>query len=74
MSHTIKGNEYTTFHFNGDFRGDVEIVRFEGLPDEKRMRVPMEALEVLFAEKIRRKKIERLESMTDEQIIGDAIG
>ena len=74
MAHTIKGNMFTTFHFNGDFSGDVEIVRFEGTSQEEKMRVPMSALEVLFAEKIRRKRIERLEQMTDEQVIADAIG
>jgi len=71
--HTIDGNEFTRFHFNGDFNGDVIIVRHD-VHDAGEMRVSMETLNALFAEQIRRKRIERLESMTDRQLIADAIG
>jgi hypothetical protein len=69
MSHSIKGNEFTTFHFNGDFRGDVTIVRYEGTSQQETMRLPIETLNVLFAEMLRRKRIAELEQMTDVQII-----
>jgi len=71
--HTINGNEFTRFHFDGDFDGDVIIVR-HGVHDAGEMRVSMDALDALFAERIRRKRIQRLENMTDAQVIADAIG
>jgi len=72
--HTIQGNEFTTFHFNGDFSGDVIIVRHGTFSQDGEMRLPMDALDALFAERIRRKRIERLERMTDRKIIQSAIG
>ena len=71
--HTIQGNEFTTFHFNGDFCGDV-IIQRHGVHDAGEIRVSMEALDALFAERIRRKQIECIESMTDEQLIAKVIG
>ena len=72
--HTIKGNSFTTFHFNGDFSGDVIIKRFEGEPNEEEIRLPIVALDALFAERIRRAKIDELESMTDRELVMSAIG
>jgi hypothetical protein len=71
--HTIKGNPYTTFHVNGDFSGDVVIRRFTGEPNQQEMRVPMDALDALFAERIRRKKIAEVEAMSDRSVIREAI-
>jgi hypothetical protein len=64
---------FTTFHFNGDFRGDVEIVRHGGSSHEERMRVPMEVLDILFAERIRRQRISRIEQMSDQALIDESI-
>lgn len=74
MAHIIQGNPFTRFYVNGDFSGDVEIVRFAGTSMEERMVVPMDALDALFAEMVRCKRIQRLESMTDLQVITEAIG
>ena len=71
--HTLRGNEFTVFHFNGDFSGDLIIVR-QGVDNPGEMRVPMSALDALIAERIRRKRVEKLERMTDSQVIADAIG
>jgi hypothetical protein len=73
MMHTIKGNAFTTFHVNGDFSGDVIIRRFAGEPNAEEMRIPMDALDALFAERIRRAKISEVESMSDRSVIREAI-
>ncbi len=66
MSHT----EYhgsTTFIFNGDYSGDVEIMHNDG----GAARVPMSDLLGFLAMYIRNRKIERLESsMTDDEVFG----
>jgi len=70
--HTIKGNAYTVFHVNGDFSGDVIISR-TGTDNDQEMRVPMDALDALFAERLRRQKISQIESMSDRSVIREAI-
>lgn len=70
--HTINNN-HTTFHFNGDFSGDIIITRQDSEYSGE-IKVSMEALDALFAERIRQKRIEKLEQMTDEQLIANAIG
>jgi hypothetical protein len=69
MAHTTKAGPYTTFIHNENFSGDVTIIRFAGTSEEEKMELPIVVLEVLFAEKIRRTKIERLEQATSIEII-----
>lgn len=66
--HSLMGDDYTTFHFNGGFDGDIIIVK-RGTNDDQRMTLPMSTLDTLFAERIRRKKISQIEEMSDADII-----
>lgn len=72
MAHTIQGNAFTTFYVNGDFSGDVEIVRHAGTSIEERMRLPIEAMEAFLAEMLRRKRIEQVEQMSDKKVLAAA--
>ena len=71
--HSIRGNDYTTIHFNGDFSGDVVIIRHGTGSSDGEMRLPMQALDALFAERIRRTRIELLESMENHELINSVL-
>lgn len=66
--HTVHFGEYTTFHYNGDYSGDV-IIKRHGISDSGEMRLPIDALEFFIAEAIRARKIEKLEQATTKQIL-----
>jgi len=68
----------TTFHFNGDYSGDVGIV----VPAERvkairgvyvgasiEIRVPFDDLQKLVASKIRTDLISRVEQMSDDELL-----
>jgi hypothetical protein len=72
--HSLDAGEYTTFHFNGDFSGDVIIERRDiGNGEPTSMRIPMSALDVLFARRIAQAKINKLEGSSAAEIIAAAI-
>ncbi len=63
--HTTEGEKFR-FHHNGDFSGDVVIVNNE---TDEHIRVPMSDLLSLVAKYVRQRRIEELESASDEEIL-----
>jgi len=66
MSHTLSIGRDTTFHYNGDYSGKIEIVVKEG----GSVKVQMEVLIGFIAEYVRYEKIQKLESMNSRKILG----
>lgn len=63
------GGGSTVFHHNGDYSGDVDIVR-STQAGEKFIRVPFWQLRRLVAEYIRSEKIGQIENATDRELMG----
>lgn len=56
----------TTFHFNSDMSGEVELVR----PDGRRLKVPGCDLLSFVAEIVRRDRVSQLEVLSDAAVLG----
>ena len=64
MAHTTKINE-TAFIHDGDYGTDIEIV-----VGKKRLTVPSDDLKGFMASWVRTEKIQRLEDMSDDEVLG----
>ena len=69
---SITVNDHVTIHYHDKFIGDVLIERSDLSPTVV-TRVPMYALDTLFAERIRMEKIAAIESKTVSMLIRDAV-
>jgi len=65
MSHSITGPRGTSFIYNGDGSGDVELVS-----GEKRLSVPVEDLLSFVGELVRSQRIRELEDASAEELLG----
>lgn len=67
------GGGSTVFHHNGDYSGDVDIVR-GSYAREKCIRVPFWQIKRLVAEFVRAEKMRRIENATSDELLGLASG
>lgn len=67
------GGGSTVFHHNGDYSGDVDIVRgnYRG---ENRVQVPFWQIKRLVEEYVRAEKMRRIENATSDELLGLASG
>jgi hypothetical protein len=70
--HTIKfkKNPEVVFLHNGDFSGDVKIIRFKEGEWSREVEVPFDALVSLVAKWARDVKIAKLEDASEHEILG----
>lgn len=71
--HTTEFNGGWRVHFNGDYSGDVIVIKdgpAVGSPPEKKLEVPFEVLKALVANYVRDQQIGRLESASDNEVLG----
>lgn len=66
--HTFKGDE-AIFIYNSDLSGDVEITMRPGKLNQARLNVPGSDLLSFVANYLRHKMIDRIEGMSDEEIL-----
>lgn len=67
------GGGSTVFHHNGDYSGDVDIVRCDHA-GEKFVRVPFWQIKRLVAEFVRAEKMRRIENATSDELLGLSSG
>lgn len=65
-----KGDGSTVFHHDGDYSGDVEIIREDSSGAQARVWIPFWQLRRLVAEYVRTEKIGQLENATDRELLG----
>lgn len=75
MAHSLHDEKNgIVFHFDGGMNGFVEIVQLEKKDGQDvrigELMVPIESLEMLIAEKIRRVRTEKLEQASDRELLG----
>ena len=76
--HTFNTQHNVRFHHNGDFSGDVRIVKdgvhsgdgSDAVSRSYAMEIPMSVIVALVAELVRRDRIRRLETMSDNELLG----
>jgi hypothetical protein len=67
----FKKNPEYTFHHNGDFSGDVEIVKYEETGQvSSRALVPFDALVSLVAKWARDVRLAKLEDASEREVLG----
>jgi len=70
--HSFEAPSGTTYSHNGDFSGDVQFTTLNAdlRGTVSTVVVPFDDFKALVAEYVRRKKIESVERMTDDQALG----